>query len=141
MKPSSLILSLLACVSLSANADMLESINKEARDPLHVALTLHAVDYLQTLQIAKECAIERDASADYRQAHADMIVHSEVNPILGTCPSQSSVTKYFAFTAIAGYALHQALPEKYKPVASYIWLAVEGASVGHNFKVGVKFPF
>lgn len=113
------LLFLVPSISLSAKA--------ETPDPIVPALVLHGADYLQTLQISHSC-------------HTDGKYH-ETNPILGECPSKAEVGKYFAATALAGLALHEILPERYKPYASYVWVAVEAGAVGHNAAIGIKLGF
>lgn len=99
----------------------------EVYDPLTPALILQGADYLQTLQISKSC-------------HSDGR-YFETNPIMGRCPSQSDVTKYFAASTLVGLALHEVLPKKYKPYASYIWVSIEATAVAHNASIGIKVGF
>lgn len=110
---------LLAAFAATANA--------ESFDPLPVAVTLHVVDYLQTLQISESC-------------HTDRKYH-ELNPILGECPTKTEVTQYMVATGLAMYALHEVLPERYKKYASYAWVGVEAGAVANNIAIGIKIGF
>ena len=99
----------------------------EVEDPIHAAMALHTIDYLQTLSISGSC-------------HQENAIY-ETNPLLGRCPSKAEVTRYFAISGVAMYALHEALPDRYKRYASYVWVTVEAGAVANNVKVGVRIKF
>ena len=85
------------------------------------AAALHAVDYLQTREIARNPAfIER-------------------NPILGETPSQAAIATYFLST---GLLLYTACKHNYGgALLQYGWLVVEAGAVTNNIAIGVKISF
>jgi len=96
-------------------------------DPIVPAVVVQGLDYLQTLEIADSC-------------RSDGRFH-ETNPILGRCPSKAEVGRYFAVSALGLLAVHSVLPERYKPILSYVWLAVEVGATSHNAAIGVRVGF
>lgn len=86
------------------------------------AATLHAVDYLQTLEIA------RNPDRFY-----------ERNPLLGRHPSQTAVAGYFLGT---GALLYTACNSGWGgDWLKYGWIAVEVGAVANNVAIGVKLRF
>jgi len=91
---------------------------------LVLALMLETADMSQTL---------------YMTRHPQQ--YQEMNPILGSHPSQIKVVCYF-LTADAGLVVfNHVLPKKYVPVLNYGTVAIEAGFVAHNAHIGVKFSF
>jgi hypothetical protein len=109
--------------------------------------TLAAVDWLQTRQISKICHTPINTVAingklyvdgnDY-QKHKHV---TEMNPILGNCPSEDIVNVYFLITNITHYYIAKTLPEKYRVAFQYISIGFEGGVVAHNFAIGISAKF
>lgn len=91
---------------------------------LAAALTAHAVDLAQTLEISRSC---REGGG-----------YSETNPLLGRCPSQGKVLAYFAGTAAALTLAHYKFESHNTTKA---WLAVELLAVGNNYRIGLRGRF
>jgi hypothetical protein len=86
---------------------------------------IHAVDYLQTIQIANH-------PEKYR----------ETNLILGPHPSTQSVAIYSAVTAIGHAAITGVLEEYQKDWVPYwqgITIVIDGAAVINNYQIGIRF--
>jgi len=112
---------LLATVPASADDWRSEDTYREA-----AYLTLHAIDWGQTLDIADKCG------------HTD---YHEHNPILGECPSRSRVNAYFATSAILHYAVSQSLPPKYRKTWQHVTIGVEVGAVANNISIGLNVGF
>ena len=91
---------------------------------LAAALTAHAVDLAQTLEISRSC---REGGG-----------YHETNPLLGRCPSQGRVLAYFAGTA-AALALAHYRYESHNTTKA--WLAVELLAMGNNYRIGLRGRF
>jgi hypothetical protein len=89
-------------------------------------LTLHAIDWGQTLDIAEQCG------------HTNYYEH---NPVLGKCPSRGDVNTYFALTAIGHYAVSRALPPKWRKRWQYVTIGVQVGAVANNIKIGLEVKF
>jgi hypothetical protein len=89
-----------------------------------IFLTLHAIDYGQTLNLA---------------SHPDK--WSEGNPILGKHPSKGSVHIFMLSTAIIHIGAIHVLPKQYRPYIQCGSIAIKGFIVGHNFNLGVGVKF
>jgi hypothetical protein len=87
-------------------------------------LTLHALDWLQTRNIA------RDPTRWHEQ-----------NPILGAHPSVGRVDGYFALAGLAQYAIARYLPAEYREAFQYVGIGFEGGMVSHNFSLGIGVHF
>lgn len=88
---------------------------------LGTSLTLQAIDWQQTKEIAKD---------PYRR---------ESNMILGEYPSQHEVDLYFLTTTLSCIAVAYYLPPKWRNVFWGFWIGVEGGYVTHNYQVGIRF--
>lgn len=84
------------------------------------AVVVHTVDWGQTRYIAK---------SDGR--------FYETNPLLGRYPSTERVDAYFAITGFGLLALAHLLPE-YRTAILGVWLGVELAATGNNYRIGIK---
>jgi hypothetical protein len=101
------------------------------------ALTLHAVDWLQTKEISRDCH-----KAAPQIINGQWSMDREANPLLGSCPGIGKVNAYFALSGIALYTLAKTLPDGLaKNVVKYGWLTVEGGAVAHNISMGIKIKF
>lgn len=90
---------------------------------LLLALALHAVDYGQTLEIARNKA------------------YFERNAILGGSPSRSAIHGYFLTTGaaiVAGHYLTKGKARRFIMTAAIVNGAV---SVANNYSIGVKVAF
>src|ERR1019366_421470 len=84
-----------------------------------VYLTLHAIDWNQTLQIAN---------------HPDL---QESNPILGQHPSAAKINEYMAGAALLQITVAYFLPEKYRKAFQYIAIGEKIPNVLGNFSLGL----
>lgn len=89
-----------------------------------VYLTVHILDWTQTLNIAR----------NPDKWH-------EKNPILGRHPSVGKVNAYFATTAAIHVGLAYLLPAEWRKTFQYLSIAVEGGVVAHNYSIGIKTDF
>lgn len=87
------------------------------------AVILHAVDWGQTRYIA-------NSNGRFY----------ETNPFIGKYPSEDRVDAYFAITGLGLLALAHLLPE-YRTVILGVWLGVELAATGNNYRIGIKVDF
>lgn len=88
-----------------------------------VCLTLKAVDWLQTKEIAR--------NPNYY----------ETNPVLGKYPSQNEVDIYFLSTAIIHTGIAYYLPKEYRRIWQCIFIGIQAGHVSHNINTGVKIHF
>lgn len=86
--------------------------------------SLKMIDFSQTLKIAREPE-----------------KYYEVNPILGSHPSEGKVAVFFIGSYIAETALVHVLPSEYRPWAQYVFIGVSGACVINNFTIGLGVGF
>jgi len=86
-------------------------------------LILETADWLQTKEIARNPK------------------YTEINPILGKCPTQNSVDLYFASCAVAHTAIAYCLPSKYRKWWQYVFIGIQAGCVGHNINAGVSINF
>lgn len=89
-----------------------------------IYLTLHAADWLQTRQIAKNPDKFR-----------------ELNPILGTHPHVDKVDTLFLLSGLSHAFASKILPAEYRKVFQYITIGVRAGVVANNYNVGVKVKF
>ena len=61
--------------------------------------------------------------------------------ILGSAPSSSKINAYFVAMPLLGYLAADALPSEYRTHALRIAAALQIASVGHNYSIGIKMRF
>ena len=91
----------------------------------HIALTtLKAVDYAQTMKIARE---------------PDK--YHEENPLMSKHPSETEVTLMFAGGYIAETAIAMALPTPYRSWWQYLRIGMSAACVGRNLSIGLGVGF
>ena len=88
------------------------------------ALTLTAVDMLQTVYISK---------------NGDRF--HETNPILGEHPSTGKVYGYFAASAVAGYLIMDSLPPNWRKAFAGGAILLEANMVTRNYQLGIKMSF
>jgi len=89
-----------------------------------VYLVLHAADWLQTRNIAR-----------------DPVRWHEYNPIIGKHPTIGRVNNYFALSTIAHISIVDALPKEYRKAFQYFTIGFKGKLVYHNFHVGISAQF
>ena len=87
-------------------------------------LTLHAIDWGQTLYIA-------DHPNEYY----------ERNTILGDHPSRGRVNTYFILSGLGHAAVSYVLPRPYREIWQYGTIAVSGYWVINNYHIGIQFGF
>ena len=85
---------------------------------------LHAVDYLQTREIAR---------------HPEK--YYERNPILGNHPSEGNVALYFAATSLLHLGVAYALPRGLREPFQYVTILIPAGMVAHNFGLGIKIQW
>jgi hypothetical protein len=112
---------LLLATAPSLAADPWSNADK-AREAVY--LTLHVVDWGQSLDIAKR----PDA-------------YNEENFILGTQPSVRRVNTHFAVTAALHVAAVHVMPSSWRPVFQYLWIATEAGFVCNNYRIGLRMNF
>jgi len=95
------------------------------------ALVVHAVDWVQTRTISRDCHNPRPGFEPWH----------ETNPLLGNCPGMGKVNGYFLLSGALLYAGSKYLPQPWAKVVSYSWLTVETVAVGHNVKLGIRVGF
>lgn len=93
-----------------------------------VYLTLHFIDYKQTLAIPDRCKIFGGSCR-------------ELNPILGKYPHEDKVAAYFVGAAVLQYTIARALPAEYRKAFQYISIGCGLGFVAHNFSIGIKAKF
>jgi hypothetical protein len=89
-----------------------------------VYLTLHAVDWGQTLDIA---------------SRGDR--YHERNPLLGRHPTRGEVNTYFALTAAAHVALAHWLEPPYRAYFQLFTIALEASVTAANYRIGLRTAF
>lgn len=98
----------------------------QAWDKQEIALeviwqTLHAVDWLQTQEIA--------SNDDYY----------ETNLLIGKYPSRGRVNTHMALFAVGHVAISHFMPDKYRKYWQGISIVVKGGYVVHNYSIGIRF--
>ena len=88
-----------------------------------VYLTLHAIDWNQTLQI---------------KDHSNL---QESNPQLGAHPSAQRINQYMAESALLQFGIAYVLPEKYRAPFQYITVGDSLHSVSINWSLGLRVKF
>ena len=116
------LLIVLFCISSFANASDLSNNDIQREIAWQV---LNIIDYGQTRDIAKHCS----ASERY-----------ELNQVLGSCPSISSVSKYFIINSLLHYEITAHL-YGYRAIWQVGTLINTGYVVGRNFSLGLKINF
>jgi hypothetical protein len=86
-----------------------------------VWMILHAVDWGQTLEIARH-------PDDFR----------EMNPILGTHPTVGRVNLYMGAWALAHPAISYLLPGDWRKTWQYLTIGVSFTSTANNFNLGLR---
>ena len=61
--------------------------------------------------------------------------------ILGAAPSSGKINAYFVAVPLLGYLAADALPSAYRTHALRVAAALQIASVGHNYSIGIKVRF
>jgi len=90
-----------------------------------VAVTsLMAIDYMQTMEIAR-----------------DPEKYHENNPILGEHPSEAEVTAYFLMSYAVTSGISLMLPDNFRPWWQYLIIGIEGGATANNFSIGLGFGF
>lgn len=112
-----------AMITTTANAD-----DWTARDTQWQAayLTLHAIDWGQTRDIANKCS-----STPYY----------ERNPALGSCPSRSVVDFWFVTTAISHTAIMRMLSPKKRRAWQKTTITTQFAMTANNYHIGLQVAF
>lgn len=110
---------LLFSISATANDWTTSDTQREA-----MYLTLHAIDWAQTRNIAR---------------NPDR--WGETNAILGNNPSVDRVDAYFTAMALMHYAIAVSLPTEYRAIFQYVTIGVEAGYVRHNLQFGVGIGF
>ena len=95
--------------------------SKTDRALLGTAITLRAVDYLQTKKLVKDPE------------------HYEQNPILGENPKQNTIDLYFLTTAIGLTIIADKLSPKWRKHWLIGFSLISGTCVVHNFSIGIRF--
>ena len=67
--------------------------------------------------------------------------YHETNPILGDHPSTDTVDRYFAASILGHVAVAHCIPARWRQWWAGAFIAIEGATVGHNNSIGVGMRF
>lgn len=94
-----------------------------------VYLTLHFIDYKQTLAIP---------NLNKTTGHEP---YYEQNSILGKYPSADRTALYFCSTAILHMVISQALPAEYRELFQDVTIGVEAEQISVNRMIGIRFKF
>lgn len=78
---------------------------------------------------------------DYKQTLIIAEGNDEVNPMLGSNPSDEKVAKYFMQAGLAHLALAHVLPSKWRTRFQYLTFGGEFAFVLHNHWIGYRIEF
>lgn len=108
----------LAFLLFSSNVFAADEWSTADRARLAAALTLHFIDWKQTL---------------YGAEHPDRF--AETNQFLGPDPSQKRINSHFITTAALNVLVVHYLPSRYRSTYQYLWIAVGGSYVYNNYKV------
>jgi hypothetical protein len=119
MKKALVALSLFTAVS-AANAETWSALDKSL---LVAGATLHLLDWQQTRYIS---------------AHPHQYV--ELNPIIGTHPSQARVNQYMLATLVLFPLLANTFPE-YRTAILAVWVGSRAAVVHNNYLIGIKLQW
>lgn len=87
-------------------------------------LGIHAIDYGQTLEIAR---------------HPDK--YKELNPILGKHPSVNNVNIYMITTALLHPIISYILPKEYRVIWQYVTISTSTICVINNYSIGIKINY
>ena len=96
-----------------------------------------------TKDTALEIVSEGLTLVDWRQT-ADIINHNgmvELNPILGKQPSEAAINAYFIAWLLLHPVISFNIPENHRTIWQSIYIGVELATVGSNFRGGLKMAF
>lgn len=94
-------------------------------DPsLLLALTMETADFSQTMYIERH-------PTQYREA----------NQIISSHPTPARVIGYFLASDAVILGYNYALPAKWAHALNWADVAIEGAVIGHNAHIGIKFSF
>lgn len=108
-------------------------------------LTIHAIDWGQTLDISQKCQPVVELVNPDNPAHGAYIYEPEKvenNPILGDCPSRGEVNTYFAASALLHTGITYLLPAgKPREYWQYLTITVSGTVVARNYQIGLSVNF
>ncbi|MDH5301144.1 MAG: hypothetical protein OEW58_07265 [Gammaproteobacteria bacterium] len=90
-------------------------------------MAVHLADWGQTRDIAAHC-------------NGDLNYY-EKNPLLGSCPSTTTVDVYFLTTGVLHYKIAQTLSPRYRRMFQVGTLALQINSINNNKKIGLKISF
>lgn len=113
---------------------------------MFVATKCDAADEWVKAEVQKEVAFQVLALADWGQT-ADISRRcvdgsvQELNPILGDCPSRSTVNTYFPVAMLAHYGISAVLPRKWRQNWQDVTLVVQAVTVHRNYRIGIKVRF
>jgi len=147
-------LALAAAPTGAADHEWIDGLNWKEREG--VFLTLWAVDWMQTLDLADKMNDKCTKSVNWpymedgelRIGQREFTLSCypdlyETNPILGKHPSAGEVNRYFLASAIVHVAVSWALPKEWKPVWQYAGIVVQTSVTVKNNEMGldVKLRF
>ncbi len=92
-------------------------------------LSIATVDWMQTHWMAKQ------------NWQWDGEYHKELNPFLGSHPSEGKINTMIPLGIVAHTAIAMALPPNYRRIWQCVWIGVESLAIYHNYSVGVKLEF
>jgi hypothetical protein len=91
-----------------------------------VFLTLHAIDWNQTLQIAD---------------HPDLYYEKTSSRFMGSHPSENQVNQYMVGAALLQITVAYLLPAEYRKAFQYITIGEKIPNVMGNFSLGLRVKF
>lgn len=123
MSRRSRVLCVVALLCACANARAWDSTDRALQSAWYA---LHVADYLQTRDIAAQCATNR---------------YHETNVVIGRCPDNEQVTLYFGLTGIAHTAIAANLARNQRRWYHIVTLSISAFTVNRNTAIGLQFRF
>lgn len=121
MKTYILIFIFLFCATYSNAADTWDSQEKGLAATMS---TLLIIDWGQTINISRDPAN-----------------HKELNPLLGSHPSEKDVHLYMGTALLGVLAISHILPSRYRSLFMLSVIAVELPTIYNNYKLGLRMQF
>lgn len=92
-------------------------------------ITLATVDWMQTRWMTRH---------DWQW---DGEYHKEINPFLGSHPSESKINTIIPISILAHTVVAMALPPKARRIWQCVFIGIEGLAIGNNYIAGVGIDF
>lgn len=119
---------ILAAMALAASTAHADEWRTEDTQRETAYLVLHAMDWAQTRNIARN---------PNQYSESGVIARS----MIGAHPSVAQVNQYMIGSAVLQYAIARALPSECRKVFQYVTIIDAGVSVSGNFRIGLTIGF